>query len=258
MPVHRFKRRKAVLFAPAWLSPSKPHGKCTARPQLQVRASPTRHSGHAMDSRRGGRVPAEAGPPGRERDAPVCPVAGGELQRAQELNCELLTSALLLDRGAFLAGGTAFYSNSHMVLVSAPCLAPRLNAGRPHAWERVHSVGAPRLARPSPVGLARRARGERHRLCAGKSPKDGPPEPPASASVGDDDDFFPGGDSVRAWQALEQETRSVIQLSAGFFLLPALLSWALRATVIDPLLFLLQVRACGPGCGCCWCGQFCH
>ena len=120
--------------------------------------------------------------------------------------------------------------------------APGLNAGQ---RQRVaHSIGASRFARQSPVGLVRRARWEQHRLAAGKSPKDGPPEPP-TANVGDDDDFFPGGDSVRAWQALEQETRSVIQLSAGFFLLPALLSWALRATVIDPLLYWLQVR-CRP------------
>lgn len=71
----------------------------------------------------------------------------------------------------------------------------------------------------------------------GASPPN-PPEPPAAEQ---EDDFFPGTDSVRAWMALEDETRRVIQLSAGFFLLPALLSWALRATVIDPLLYLLQV-----------------
>lgn len=75
---------------------------------------------------------------------------------------------------------------------------------------------------------------------AGGSPQE-PQEPPAPSQE-DDEDLFFGGDGVRQWMALEEETRSVIQLSAGFFLLPALLSWALRATVIDPLLFLLQVR----------------
>ena len=72
-----------------------------------------------------------------------------------------------------------------------------------------------------------------------------PPKFPVAGDVGDDfedDDFedFPGADSARQWRALPPDTRSLITAGVGFIAIPLLLSWSLRLTVIDPLLFYLQ------------------
>lgn len=45
---------------------------------------------------------------------------------------------------------------------------------------------------------------------------------------------------------METETRQVISLAAGFFLLPAFVSLSLRASVIDPLLYFLQAENNSP------------
>jgi len=73
----------------------------------------------------------------------------------------------------------------------------------------------------------------------GDDPPGSPPQPPL-LDADSFDDFGLGGDGARAWRALEAETRTVITLAAGFFLVPALVSVSLRAAVIDPTLYFLQ------------------
>ena len=51
---------------------------------------------------------------------------------------------------------------------------------------------------------------------------------------------FPGDESIRQWNALTKDTRSLIQLIFGFFVLPLLISASLRAAVIEPLLYYVQ------------------
>ena len=60
---------------------------------------------------------------------------------------------------------------------------------------------------------------------------------------------FPGSDTVRTWQALETETRQVITLAAGFFLLPALVSVSARIPAAAPVVFGLTAAFPGEGRG---------
>ena len=82
--------------------------------------------------------------------------------------------------------------------------------------------------------------------CAARGNGDDPRAPKLqdAGDVGDDfdEDFedFPGADSARQWRALPADTRSLITAGVGFIAVPVLLSWSLRLTVIDPLLFYLQ------------------
>ena len=85
-----------------------------------------------------------------------------------------------------------------------------------------------------------------HVRCAARGNGDDPRAPKLqdAGDVGDDfdEDFedFPGADSARQWRALPADTRSLITAGVGFIAVPVLLSWSLRLTVIDPLLFYLQ------------------
>ena len=121
----------------------------------------------------------------------------------------------------------------------------------PRACARVPVTDpAPVLARRAAPALPRRARcsvaGRRGVRCAARGNGDDPRGPPPKLSEagdsGDDEDFedFPGADSARQWRALPPDTRSLITAGVGFIAVPVLLSWSLRLTVIDPLLFYLQ------------------
>ena len=107
--------------------------------------------------------------------------------------------------------------------------------------QRRRCTALPLASAPAVPSLRVASRARRLLQCAARrgerEAEPQPPPPPADEEFGD---FFPGADSVRAWQALESETKMVIQLAAGFFAVPALLSLSLRAAVIDPMLYLLQ------------------
>lgn len=131
----------------------------------------------------------------------------------------------------------ALQSSGAALLKLAPAASASARAPAPAA--RCVALVAPRRARFSATGR----RGVR---CAARGSGDDPRAPPKfpAGDVGDDfeDDFedFPGADSARQWRALPRDTRSLITAGVGFIAVPALLSWSLRLTVIDPLLFYLQ------------------
>jgi len=89
--------------------------------------------------------------------------------------------------------------------------------------------------------------GRRGHVCCAARGNGDDPRAPKLQDAGDvsddfDEDFedFPGADSARQWRALPADTRSLITAGVGFIAVPVLLSWSLRLTVIDPLLFYLQ------------------
>ena len=133
-----------------------------------------------------------------------------------------------------------FALHSPGVVVKAPRVCNRAAPFAPAPAARCAALVAPRRAHCGVVGrrgVRCSARGN------GEDPR-APPKLPDSGDVGDfeDDDFedFPGADSARQWRALPPDTRSLITAGVGFIAVPVLLSWSLRLTVIDPLLFYLQ------------------
>jgi CemA family len=111
-----------------------------------------------------------------------------------------------------------------------------------HAVQPRFVRAASRLSRAAPGSRAARTwRCAADRARGGSQQEREPPQE-ERASPADDEAFddFPAASFVRSWNTLADESRQVIGLAAGFFLLPALVSVSCRVAVIDPFLLFLQ------------------